>query len=133
MRGKKIQRKCKNCNNQFEALMIKVRQGKGLFCSKSCYTEYRKNNAGDAKELNKKHQRKFRYNLTEEQFKNMIIDCNNKCTICEQSFNDIKMCIDHSHDTGKVRGLLCDDCNKALGLFKDSTVNLKNAIDYLKR
>jgi hypothetical protein len=40
--------------------------------------------------------------------------------------------IDHCHNTGKVRGLLCDHCNKGLGLFKDNIDYLNKAIEYLK-
>lgn len=38
---------------------------------------------------------------------------------------------DHCHGSGKIRGLLCDSCNKGLGFFNDSKVALENAIDYL--
>ena len=41
--------------------------------------------------------------------------------------------VDHDHKTGKVRGLLCHNCNRALGLLKDSTEYLENCISYLKR
>lgn len=40
--------------------------------------------------------------------------------------------IDHCHTTGNIRGLLCDLCNKGLGLFKDDTNLLQNAINYLR-
>ncbi len=41
-------------------------------------------------------------------------------------------CVDHDHQTGFVRGLLCRDCNAALGLFKDSQEILERAIGYLE-
>jgi hypothetical protein len=41
--------------------------------------------------------------------------------------------IDHCHETGKTRGVLCDLCNKGLGHFKDSIENLNKAIEYLRR
>lgn len=44
----------------------------------------------------------------------------------------MKLVVDHCHVTGKVRGLLCHNCNRALGLLKDSVDNLSKAIDYLK-
>lgn len=43
-----------------------------------------------------------------------------------------KLVVDHCHDTGIVRGLLCHNCNRALGLFKDKIEVLKNAIKYLE-
>ena len=57
------------------------------------------------------------------------------CYICRYSFGqktgDMK--VDHDHDTGEVRGLLCDLCNRGLGMFRDNTTNLNRAISYLAR
>lgn len=51
----------------------------------------------------------------------------------DESRHKAKLALDHDHKTGAVRGLLCHNCNRALGLFQDSISNLENAIDYLKR
>lgn len=130
-RGKRIEKKCKNCENEFEALLIKVRQGKGLFCSKDCYTNYRKKNSKDKKYLNRIYQKKHRYGLTEDQYLKMFEDQENKCSICGTSFEEKRACVDHSHESGDVRGLLCDKCNRGLGNFDDDIEILKNAIEYL--
>lgn len=44
----------------------------------------------------------------------------------------LKLVVDHCHSSGEVRGLLCHNCNRALGLFKDSRENLLNAVEYLE-
>lgn len=56
------------------------------------------------------------------------------CAICNKSEheNGKALAVDHDHDTGQVRGLLCDDCNIALGRFKDSPNALRRAIEYLE-
>ena len=53
-------------------------------------------------------------------------------TICGICASDTKLCIDHCHDTGKVRGRLCSNCNRALGLFQDNVEFLESATQYLK-
>jgi hypothetical protein len=56
------------------------------------------------------------------------------CAICgssESGRGDDYFVVDHCHTTGQVRGLLCHQCNTALGLFKDKTTSLQNAIAYL--
>ena len=76
------------------------------------------------------------YGLTKEEYESFI----NKttCDICDSegfALNpsyDKNFVIDHCHSTGKVRGWLCHNCNRALGLFQDKIENLEKAIDYLK-
>lgn len=68
-------------------------------------------------------------------------ELNNTCPGCDQPFERlhpdtgklVKTCIDHDHVTDEVRGLLCDDCNKALGNVKDSVPTLKRLIAYLEK
>lgn len=84
---------------------------------------------------------KNRYDLSEEELVLLVNKQECKCAICNKELNknvsnsenkDADLCVDHCHVTNKVRGLLCRDCNFALGLFKDNINNLTNAIKYLK-
>lgn len=87
--------------------------------------------------LNKKYQRecfdRFRYNLEPQEKQALLEKQNYGCAICGYKFGqkkgDIK--VDHCHDKGHVRGLLCDLCNRGLGYFKDNVDSFKNAIKYL--
>lgn len=75
-----------------------------------------------------------KYGLTMEQYEAMREACQYSCEICgarEQADHDLH--IDHCHDTGKVRGLLCQFCNNGLGMFRDDTDRMATAVAYLKR
>ncbi len=57
------------------------------------------------------------------------------CAICDSKLNSsryTKFAVDHNHLTGQVRGLLCMQCNTAIGLMKESVVRLQSAITYLQ-
>lgn len=54
------------------------------------------------------------------------------CAICKDEITLLDSAIDHNHDTGEFRGVLCKQCNRALGMFKDSPSVLKNALEYLE-
>jgi hypothetical protein len=56
----------------------------------------------------------------------------NCCAICKEEIKLTDSAIDHNHITGEFRGVLCKQCNRALGMFKDSISTLKNAIEYLE-
>mgnify|MGYP001459426912 CR=1 FL=1 len=56
---------------------------------------------------------------------------NEHCNICGKELE--KKCIDHCHETKKIRGVLCNNCNTALGLFKDNVEVMKDAIRYLEQ
>ena len=71
------------------------------------------------------------YGISEDEFDQMMINQGGKCYICKGDNGSIALCIDHDHLTGKVRGLLCNKCNRGLGLFSDDLVLLKRAMSYL--
>jgi hypothetical protein len=79
---------------------------------------------------------KSKYNLTLDQYRAMRLEQNEKCAVCNQVFDDDnrhKTChVDHDHKTGKIRGLLCCECNLAIGKMKDSPELLEKAAKYLE-
>ena len=88
------------------------------------------------KEEIKNRQLKSHYGLSITEFDNLLLIQNNKCAICGQPLDlqiPRSVCIDHNHLTNKVRGILCSNCNKALGFFRDNPEYLRNAIKYLER
>ena len=78
---------------------------------------------------------KHKYGVTIDQYNQMFAEQNGCCAICKIHQSDLKkrLDVDHDHVTDKVRGLLCNSCNKALGLLKDSLISLENASIYLKK
>lgn len=84
------------------------------------------------KEAARKYHLKKTYNLTIEELNSMIEKQNGKCAICgNPDFGKKGPSVDHSHSTGKIRGILCGRCNKAVGLFLDDTGVMNKAIDYI--
>ena len=77
----------------------------------------------------KRYSLKKQYGLTLEEHQSMVTAQKSCCKICHRP---AKLHVDHDHNTGKVRGLLCLSCNMALGLMKDNTEVLSNAIKYLQ-
>lgn len=111
---------------------------------KYCHSSYRKTEAAQTsrRKYNKsaagKHSKwrnelKRRYGVTEEQY-NILLDSQKKvCAICKNLCKrGTRLAVDHNHGTGKIRGLLCDNCNKGLGCFQDSVKFLQEAITYLE-
>jgi hypothetical protein len=81
-------------------------------------------------------QRLRRYNLTEAQYQSMVEAQGGKCAICSKVPNGVglngkKLHIDHCHITNKVRGLLCRECNHAIGALGDSADGVRRALTYL--
>lgn len=71
------------------------------------------------------------YGLTAADYQRMFDEQSGACAICGTLAGTRSLCVDHDHETGIVRGLLCIGCNTALGSFKDSIANLRNAVKYL--
>lgn len=73
--------------------------------------------------------RENRYGLSEEEYADLLSEQSHACAICSERMDPA--CVDHDHETGEVRGLLCSPCNTGLGLFRDDPELLRAAIAYL--
>ncbi len=75
---------------------------------------------------------KKKFGLSKEQYTELLEKQNHVCAICGKECTKA-LAVDHCHTTGKIRGLLCNNCNRGIGHLKDSVENLTNAITYLTR
>jgi hypothetical protein len=75
-----------------------------------------------------------KYGITLEQYNQLLADQGGVCAICrkeEQIFYIKRLGVDHNHETKQIRGLLCNNCNRALGLLKDDIKNVERLLWYL--
>lgn len=116
-------KRCRFCKNQFTPVAPSHH-----YCSNECAIK-----AGAERYINRN------YGITLDTYYEMYIKQDGKCYICKGDGFSLKECmrttlvIDHDHKTGKVRGLLCPNCNRALGLLKDSVEYLNRAKEYLEK
>lgn len=109
------------------------------------HKEYRNKNKKKVLECNRKYnkskidvirnrQLKHNFGITLEQYNEIFIIQNGCCDICgrHQSEFSKALVVDHDHKTGKIRGLLYDNCNHGIGNFKDNIETLQKAINYLQ-
>ena len=73
------------------------------------------------------------YGLSIDEYKAMLRAQGDACAICAQPPGERSLAVDHDHETGEVRGLLCSACNAGLGMFGDSSPTLIRAWEYLQR
>jgi hypothetical protein len=147
-------KKCKTCNNTKELKCFHKKKGGVLGVKSSCadccktidakyYSNPKHKNKRLERQSSEEYQlyiRSFRlkrkYGITLEDYNNMLKSQNNVCKTCGTSNpganSDKYFNVDHCHKTGKIRGLLCGQCNIALGLVKDNISVLENLIKYLK-
>ena len=71
------------------------------------------------------------YGLTKEDLNQLLLEQDNRCKICLDPFIGKRPCLDHCHERGVFRGLICDKCNKGLGDFRDNIQSLLRAADYI--
>lgn len=76
-----------------------------------------------------------RYGITGDDYRQMLVEQEDRCAICNRHRQEFsrRFHVDHDHDTGVVRCLLCGDCNSGLGLFQEKPELLEMAAQYLRR
>lgn len=121
-------------------------------CARAKAREYRANNVEKVRESQKRTRQSkpdfyrnkrlvYEFGITLAQYEEMLQAQDGKCAICNQPERRFhpktgklwELCVDHDHESGEIRGLLCCDCNTALGLFKDNPDSLYAAIKYLEK
>lgn len=91
------------------------------------------------KELIKLRRYLSTYGITTQQYEDMVVAQNGVCAICKKSESQMlnnkkkRLAVDHCHDTGEVRGLLCGACNSAIGLMGEDPSVFMSAIEYLRK
>jgi dCMP deaminase len=125
---------CNQCPTQFKA-----KSKKSTLCptcrkqkSKQQIKNY--HSSGKAKITARNWRLKKYYNFSSEGYNELLTLQDGVCAICKEAThgdNSEYLCIDHDHKTGKVRGLLCDKCNRSIGSLRDNPKLLNNAALYL--
>ena len=97
---------------------------------KNCYNTYRRHLdlAGARRKARNVRLRKL-YNLSREDYDLMYLQQQCRCASCQDIMKEPH--VDHNHTTGKVRALLCGNCNTALGLLKEDAGRLRCLLDYM--
>lgn len=122
---------CSKCNNN-----IRYKKGNGcVTCSK--INQKKRHAAGKSyygPEAQLRRDLKRNYGITLESYNEMLAGQDHSCACCGKHANDEyhRLAVDHCHTTGLVRGLLCSNCNRALGFAQDDVSILQNLIHYLE-
>ncbi len=74
---------------------------------------------------------KHRYGITMTQYDELLAKQGGTCACCSMPPMKRRLDVDHDHDTGAIRGLLCTDCNTAIGLISDSAAIARRIARYL--
>lgn len=139
-------KKCTKCQEVKELSCFfkdsTTNDGFGPHC-KICKVESQKirraKNPEKYKLIDKKIQLKLKFGISIEQKHQMLVEQGSCCAICKISITQYlqnqryDFAVDHDHETGRIRGLLCTNCNHLLGVSKDNINILQSAIDYLNK
>jgi hypothetical protein len=132
----RIEKLCTKCNQICDIEEFAVRASNNRISSwcDNCHRKYRKEyykqHITRYRALGKKWKLKHLYNITIEQYNQMLSAQQGKCAICFQPM--IPPVLDHDHATGKVRELLCILCNMGIGAFQENGDILRLAIRYIE-
>jgi len=107
--------------------------GKAKTYCKDCCSSRTRNNYNYEKQ--REYLLKKKYGITTEKYDKMLSEQDYKCYICHKHEDklDRSLAVDHCHKTGKVRGLLCGNCNRFLGQIDDNVNIAERLLNYLNK
>ena len=132
---------CTTCNETKSKSDFKKRKDRPKGHSSSCTScRQSKQRADWTPGQQSEYKLKAMYGITLADYEVLYNDQEGRCAICNKVETALSntgyvknLAVDHCHETGKVRGLLCNRCNVGLGMFEDNVNNLKIAIHYLNK
>ena len=126
-------RQCSKCR-ELKSLIDFYREAKDPLgrqrTCKKCISAYAKARKVENPRRIRDQYLKREYGISLERYEQIADGQDWRCAICGRT---ARLHVDHDHETGRVRGLLCGECNRGIGLFKDDVDSLKMAIEYLKK
>ena len=139
--AKNESRKCRLCecdlvvDDNWSRYLSKSRSYICKPCNRVYHAKWREANKEELDRYRKDWSLKKTYGLTIEQYNDMFENQEGCCDICgkHQSEESRALSVDHCHDTGAIRGLLCNNCNSGIGKFSDNIEVLEKALNYLRR
>lgn len=133
---------CKSCESNKRSLpeyrakeRLRINSNPGLLKKRNEQTKkWKFENKSKVAKIQKNWFLKNLYGIGISEYNLMYENQNGRCAICNTHQSELKksLCVDHDHETGKIRGLLCSDCNTSLGLAKENVEILHKMIRYLK-
>jgi len=134
-------KQCYTCKNEYPATKEyfhhnKINKGGLSGSCKSCKREYSKRNPRRI-EQSRQCNLKQKFGITLDQYDQMFEIQGGVCAICgnvethKNHYGIVRLSVDHNHKTGKIRGLLCNNCNTGLGHFKEDPGLMLKATNYI--
>lgn len=92
------------------------------------------NKSNNRKNWQRNHSYQKKYGITIEKYNKMYEEQKGRCYLCDIHQDDLtkKLAVDHNHETGQIRKLLCFNCNHGIGAFKENINTIERALNYLK-
>lgn len=130
-RGRGLSSYCKACYKEWGKGRKEYKRQYGQSDEgKAKIKEWRKANAERVRAKEPQYKRKLRYGITPEMYAELWNAQNGRCYL--PSCGRPAEVVDHDHDTGEVRGLLCRQCNTALGMLRDNPALMRDAAAYIE-
>ena len=127
-----VSKPCKDCVIE-DVSGVQAKNRPAPYPGPRCATHHR---AVRKQRLKKNHERMVgkTYGLESGEYDRLYAEQGFRCAICQRATGKVKrLAVDHDHDTGLVRGLLCGPCNKLVGYFRNSPEAFDRAAAYLRR